>query len=96
MFSRAQKLGRLNEMVEPVLAAWQDPQIAQSAASFDFFCVMLGVDRIPQYFLSRHAQSLTHWSSQPLNEEGLIMRDSISDRSEVRQCSEMVLNAPSD
>lgn len=76
-------------MIEPILGAWQDPGLSNAVASFDSFCALLGLDRIPEYFLSSNAHRLEDWSSQPLSDEGLRLRDDINHRAEVGPCSSM-------
>ena len=66
-----EKGARLRHMLEPIFSMWRDETFGGSLADFGGFCSLLGLEEVPQYFLTCRAHELADWSSQPLNERGL-------------------------
>lgn len=64
------RANRLQQIIEPVVVAWQDPQMAEALSSFAGFCSVVGLDGLPEYLSSRRYASVQDWASEPLDAEG--------------------------
>ena len=82
MIDEEERLSRIKSMMEVVLEPWRDPSFTNAATSFEGFCRLLNLQDLPDYFLSRKAQTLEDWSSVKLDQQGFDMRATITDRLE--------------
>lgn len=74
---------RLEKMLENVVRRWQDLELTKSLASLETFTELLGLAKLPAYFLSCKAQDIEDWSTVPLSQEGLDLQKHINECSEV-------------
>ena len=77
-----EQIDRMSEIINVLIGPWQEPSFTQAASSFEAFCRLLGLDKMPDYFLSRHAHEIEDWSSVSLDQQGLDMRQDIMNRIE--------------
>jgi len=78
--SSQNRLPKLDEMLQPVVQAWQDPKIHESLQSFESFCKQLHLDLFPRVFLDHNAAaSRRDWSLVPLKPREIEIRNVISD-----------------
>ncbi|KAL9080630.1 MAG: hypothetical protein Q9159_007562 [Coniocarpon cinnabarinum] len=78
--SNEERLERLQSMMQPIVASWQEPTFAASVSPFESFCKLLDLRDVPEYFLEGRAHSIEDWSSIKLNQKGHDMRESIQRR----------------
>ncbi|KAF2196511.1 ARM repeat-containing protein [Delitschia confertaspora ATCC 74209] len=73
---------RLKTMLNQVTEAWANPDFTQSLSSFDSFCNLLGMARLPEFLGNQNFHQVADWSAQPLNDEGQAMQADILARSQ--------------
>lgn len=64
------RLARLQQIIQPVVQAWQDPQLTEALSSFSGFCNVVGLEGLPDYLSSRRYVTVLDWPSEPLDQEG--------------------------
>lgn len=64
------RLARLQEIVAPILEAWQNPELTNSLSSFSGFSRLVGLEGLPQYLMSRNYSTVQDWSREPLDSDG--------------------------
>lgn len=74
---------RMREMLITIKEAWQNEDFTKSLSSFQSFCDMLAMGRLPDFFSAHNFQGIQDWSSQPLDTEGQTMQANILERSQV-------------
>jgi exportin-5 len=64
------RLDRLQQIIQPVVDIWQDPQLTEALSTFSGFCSVVGLEGLPEYLSSQRYASIQDWPSQPLDQEG--------------------------
>ena len=64
------RVPRLRAMLQPVIDAWQAPEMLSAMSSYESFCAFLGLDRIIDFVMAHGFDSTEDWSSRELNKEG--------------------------
>jgi len=77
------RCSKLRSLLQPVLDAWHDPNLGGHLTSFASFLELLGIDKFPEYFLSKEAWKIEDWSRLPLDTVGQSLRDEVSPRNDV-------------
>ena len=70
----------LQQAMDGVTVAWEDPALKQTIGSFDSFCEALGFGPLPQYFASHGFAQKQDWAAEQLDEEGQALQSDISNR----------------
>lgn len=73
----------MREMLITIKEAWQNDDFTKSLSSFQSFCDMVAMGRLPDFFSTHNFQGIQDWSSQPLDTEGQAMQANILERSQV-------------
>ena len=71
---------RLEEMLQPVLGAWEDEELTESLSSFENFCAMLGLEQLPKFLSDRQFDKIKDWGTQPLDTHGQEMQAALLKR----------------
>ena len=66
---------RLDQFLVPLVDQWQNPDLGQSLGSFAKFNTLLGLNDLQQYLTSRAVHKITDWSSQALDDEGIVLQE---------------------
>lgn len=74
---------KLRQILEPVKAAWQNPEFTKSLSSFPSFCEMIGFGRLPDFLMAHNFHKVADWSAQSLDSDGQAMQAGILARSQV-------------
>ncbi|ORY09735.1 armadillo-type protein [Clohesyomyces aquaticus] len=74
---------RLEGILGQVKDAWQNEDFTKSLSTFQSFCGVLEMDRLPEFLSTHNFQNVQDWSEQPLDEEGQAMQKAIMDRSQL-------------
>ncbi|RDA82847.1 hypothetical protein CP532_0950 [Ophiocordyceps camponoti-leonardi (nom. inval.)] len=74
------KVQKLSQVIEPVKAQWQDPDVRASLGSYSNFCQFLGLDKAQAYLASRKAHMISDWGDAELDPEGLALQNELEDR----------------
>ena len=61
---------RLQAFLEPIIRAWEDPQLHQTLSTFESFVSVLGLDQVGPFLMSQDAHKIEDWSKVPLNDDG--------------------------
>lgn len=64
------RLARLEQIIQPVVETWQDPQLTEALSTFSGFCNVVGLGGLPEYLTAQRYASVQDWSNQPLDQEG--------------------------
>jgi exportin-5 len=64
------RLTRLQQIIQPVIETWQDPQLTEALSTFSGFCSVVGLEGLPEYLSKQRFASVQDWPSQPLDQEG--------------------------
>jgi exportin-5 len=64
------RLTRLQQIIQPVVDIWQDPQLTEALSTFSGFCSVVGLEGLPEYLSTQRYASVQDWPSQPLDQEG--------------------------
>ncbi|KAI4855273.1 hypothetical protein E4T45_03292 [Aureobasidium sp. EXF-8846] len=64
------RLTRLQQIIQPVIETWQDPQLTEALSTFSGFCSVIGLEGLPEYLSKQRFASVQDWPSQPLDQEG--------------------------
>jgi exportin-5 len=64
------RLDRLQQIIQPVVDIWQDPQLTEALSTFSGFCSVVGLEGLPDYLSTQRYASVQDWPSQPLDQEG--------------------------
>jgi exportin-5 len=64
------RLTRLQQIIQPVVDIWQDPQLTEALSTFSGFCNVVGLEGLPEYLSTQRYASVQDWPSQPLDQEG--------------------------
>lgn len=71
---------RLQTIVQPVIQAWQDPELTEALSTFAGFCRLVGMEGMPEYLSLHNYASAPDWSSAQLDEEGKQRQSDIQTR----------------
>jgi exportin-5 len=64
------RLDRLQQIIQPVVDIWQDPQLTEALSTFSGFCSVVGLEGLPDYLSTQRYASVQDWPNQPLDQEG--------------------------
>ncbi|KAG9685480.1 nuclear import and export protein Msn5, partial [Aureobasidium melanogenum] len=64
------RLARLQQIIQPVVETWQDPQLTEALSTFSGFCNVVGLEGLPEYLTAQGYASVQDWPSQPLDQQG--------------------------
>lgn len=73
----------MKEMLDQVKEGWNNPAFTSSMSSFESFCNMLGMERLPEFLIANRFSEVQDWSEQPLPEDGKALQAAILERSNV-------------
>ncbi|KAF2792108.1 ARM repeat-containing protein [Melanomma pulvis-pyrius CBS 109.77] len=79
---RETQTARMKQMLDQVQSAWQDDEFTSSISSFQSFCGVLGMDRLPEFLSVNNFRGVQDWSEQPLGSDGQALQALILDRSQ--------------
>lgn len=79
---RTTQEARMREILITIKEAWQNEDFTKSLSSFQSFCDMLAMGRLPDFFSAHNFQGIQDWSFQPLDAEGQTMQANILERSQ--------------
>lgn len=71
---------RLLHFVEPLVQAWQNPQLSQDLSNINNFTASMAFDKIVRFLRSLDANRIQDWSATTLSPEGLAIRDEVTER----------------
>ena len=74
----------MRQMLTQVKNAWLNEEFASSISSFQSFCAMLGMERLPEFLSANDFRGVQDWSDQPLGSEGQAIQANITERTQVR------------
>ncbi|OQN95847.1 hypothetical protein B0A48_18132 [Cryoendolithus antarcticus] len=74
---------RLQATMQPVVAAWQDPALQASFASFESFCKTMGLDQLPDFYQQHRFAVVQGWGAQHLDEAGQATQADIKNRGDL-------------
>lgn len=80
------QMDRLQQMLQPVRAAWQETNLTKSLGSFESFCELMGLSRLPEFITRKQLQRFQDWSEVPLDEDGRSLQSAA-----ISRCSELPL-----
>lgn len=83
ILDRDTQTARMKQMLDTVQSAWQNDNFTSSISSFQSFCGVLGMDRLPQFLDANNFRGTQDWSEQPLGADGQDLQATILDRSQV-------------
>lgn len=75
---------RMQTIVQPVVEAWQNPELTEALSTFSGFCGLVGMEGLPEYLSSRNYATAPDWSAALLDDEGKARQDEIHLRTLVR------------
>lgn len=78
------RVTRLQEMLRPVVSAWQDPQLTAALAEFSRFCGLVGLEAVPDYISSSRFNEAASWDKALLDQQGRDLQASINAKTSVR------------
>jgi hypothetical protein len=73
----------MKQMLDTVQSAWQNDEFTRSVSSFQSFCGVLGMERLPEFLDANNFRGIQDWSEQPLGTDGQVLQAAILDRSQV-------------
>lgn len=73
----------MKQMLDQVQSAWQNDEFTNSISTFQSFCGVLGMDRLPEFLSVNNFRGVQDWSEQPLGSDGQALQALILDRSQV-------------
>ncbi|THX84364.1 hypothetical protein D6D04_02488 [Aureobasidium pullulans] len=71
------RLARLEQIIQPVVETWQDPQLTEALSTFSGFCNVVGLGGLPEYLTAQRYASVQDWSNQPLDQEGKVRQTDV-------------------
>jgi hypothetical protein len=84
---RATQEARMKQILGQVKDAWASDDLTNSISSFQSFCGLLGMERLPDFLSENNFQAVQDWSEQPLPSDGQALQATILDRSNVSSTS---------
>ncbi|KAF2770934.1 hypothetical protein EJ03DRAFT_381697 [Teratosphaeria nubilosa] len=72
-----QRMGRLQQMLQPVYQAWSDPNLGASVQKLDSFCAALGMRDLPNFYKSYRFDRIQDWSAHQLDDAGKARQNEI-------------------
>ena len=76
------RLARLQQMLNPVYEAWQDPALGASLASLQTFCESLGLGDLAEFYKAYGFDKSADWAGQQLDEAGQARQASIKSKND--------------
>ncbi|KAF2470325.1 ARM repeat-containing protein [Lindgomyces ingoldianus] len=73
---------RMKGILGQVKDAWRNDAFTKSLSTFQSFCGVMGMDRLPEFLSTHNFQNVQDWSEQPLDEEGQAMQAAILEHSQ--------------
>ncbi|KAF1949785.1 ARM repeat-containing protein [Byssothecium circinans] len=73
---------RMRQMLAQVKNAWLNEDFANSISTFQSFCGLLGLDRLPEFLSANNFRGVQDWSVQPLGSDGQALQSSITERAQ--------------
>lgn len=73
---------RMRLMLNQVKDAWRSEELTKSVSSFQSFCGVLGMERLPDFLSASNFRGVQDWSEQPLNSQGQAMQASMLEQSQ--------------
>ncbi|KAF2177392.1 ARM repeat-containing protein [Zopfia rhizophila CBS 207.26] len=73
---------RMKQMLNEVKDAWRNDQFSNSLSSFQSFCDLLGMGRLPEFLSTHNFQHVQDWSAQPLDSAGQALQAAILEQSQ--------------
>ena len=80
---RATQEARMKHLLTQVKDAWRNEELTKSVSSFQAFCGVLGMDRLPEFLSANNFRGVQDWSEQSLPADGQTLQATISERSNV-------------
>ncbi|KAK0857167.1 karyopherin [Friedmanniomyces endolithicus] len=80
---RETRMARLQQMLEPVYEAWQDPDLTRSAGSLQTFCDSLALGDLGDFYKAYRFDQIQDWSAHQLDEAGQARQQMVKDRSDL-------------
>ncbi|THX04111.1 hypothetical protein D6D17_05791 [Aureobasidium pullulans] len=71
------RLARLEQIIQPVVETWQDPQLTEALSTFSGFYNVVGLGGLPEYLTAQRYASVQDWSNQPLDQEGKVRQTDV-------------------
>jgi exportin-5 len=71
------RLARLEQIIQPAVETWQDPQLTEALSTFSGFCNVVGLGGLPEYLTAQRYASVQDWSNQPLDQEGKVRQTDV-------------------
>lgn len=57
-------------MLKPIIEPWKDPRLATALRSFQGFCELLGLDKLPDLLMRYQFHNIEDWSQHELDSQG--------------------------
>jgi exportin-5 len=73
----------MKHILGQVKDAWASEDLSNSVSTFQAFCGLLGMDRLPDFLLANNFQAVQDWSEQSLSSDGQALQAAILERSNV-------------
>ena len=78
----SERMERLAGMLDPVYAAWRNPDLTASVGSLQTFCESLGLGDLTEFYKTYHFDRMQDWSAQQLDEAGQAKQRLVKERSD--------------
>lgn len=69
----------MKQVLGPVLDAWRSDEFTNSVSSFEPFCGLMGMDRLPEFLSTNNFAGVQDWTGQPLPSDGNDLQKSIEE-----------------
>ncbi|EMD00164.1 hypothetical protein BAUCODRAFT_367095 [Baudoinia panamericana UAMH 10762] len=76
------RIGRLQQMLQPIQLAWEKYKSSSSLSSFEDFCQSLGLGNLAEFQKAYRFDEVSDWSAQQLDLDGIARQQVIKDRIE--------------
>jgi hypothetical protein len=73
----------MKQLLNQVKDAWRNEELTNSVSTFQAFCGVLRMDRLPEFLSANNFRGIQDWSEQPLPSDGQALQANILERSNV-------------
>lgn len=74
---QATQEARMKQLLNQVKDAWRNDEFSNSISTFQSFCGVLGMDRLPEFLSTNNFKGIQDWSEQPLPSDGQVLQSNI-------------------